>query len=141
MSSSASSVSTETAPSYISEHDAIVEVMNRYNEGVRTGSSSVMKSAFHEGCTFYGYYNGNLLAGPIQLLFDWVDGNGPASDIRIRFASIDILGTIASVRLEMEEMTGRLAGPAGSRLSDLFQLIKVDGQWRISQKSFHWHVA
>jgi hypothetical protein len=42
----------------------------------------------------------------------------------------------------MENMTGKLAGPVPSRLSDLFQLInKVDGNWLISQKSFHWHVA
>jgi hypothetical protein len=141
MSSSTSGVSTVIGRAYINEYDAIVETMNRYNEGVRTGNSSVMKPAFHETCTFYGYVNGTLLAGPIQLLFDWVDGNGAASDVQIRFASIDILETIASVRLEMENMTGKLAGPSPSRLSDLFQLIKVDGEWLISQKSFQWHVA
>jgi hypothetical protein len=81
MGSSVSGVSTATTGSYVSEYDAILEVMNRYNESVRTGSSSVMKPAFHESCTFYGY-NGSLLAGPIQLLFDWVDGNGPRPTFR-----------------------------------------------------------
>ena len=140
MSSSASAIGTGIARSYIGEYDLIVRVMDLYTEGVRTGSSAVMKPAFHEGCTFYGYYyDGSLLAGSIQMLFDWVDGNGAAGNLQVRLASIDIFDTIAVVRLEIENMTGKLAGAAGSRLSDLFQLIKIDGRWLISQKSFHWH--
>jgi Putative lumazine-binding len=136
------STSTATAmQTYLSEYDAIVKVMNLYNEGVRTGNSAVMKPGFHSACTFFGYVENKLLAGPIQMLFDWVDGNGPSSELRVRFASIDILDTIAAVRIEMENLTGKLAGTAGARLSDLFQLIKVDGNWQISQKSFHWHSA
>ena len=125
--------------SYISDYDAIVETMNRYNEGVRTGASTLMKRSFHDKCTFYGYFDGQLLAGPIQMLFDWVDGNGPSAAMQVRFASIDVLNTIAVVRLEMANVTGKLAGEHGSTLSDLFQLIKVEGTWVISQKSFHWH--
>jgi hypothetical protein len=140
MSSSPSTVGTRHTPSYLSEYDAIVETINRYNEGVRTGNSAVMKPAFHETCTFFGHFQGKLLAGPIQMLFDWVDGNGPARDIQIRLASIEILNTIAVVRIEMENMTGKLSGTSPARLSDLFQLIKVDGRWLISQKSFHWHM-
>jgi hypothetical protein len=139
MSGSASAISAGTIGSRISEYDAIVTVVDRYNEGVRTGSSAVMKPAFHEGCTFYGHYNGTLLAGPIQMLFDWVDANGPASDIRFRVTKVDVRHTIASVSAEVENMTGKLAGASGATLSDLFQLIKVDGNWLISQKSFHWH--
>jgi hypothetical protein len=39
----------------------------------------------------------------------------------------------------MENMTGKLSGTSGAKLTDLFQLIKVEGRWPISQKSFHWH--
>lgn len=39
----------------------------------------------------------------------------------------------------MENMTSKLSGTSGATLTDLFQLIKVDGRWLISQKSFHWH--
>lgn len=137
MSTSAKAASAPSA--YIRDYDAIVDVMNRYNEGVRTGSSSVMKPVFHQGCTFYGYYQGNLLAGPIQMLFDWVDSNGPADGIQPRIANVDIRESIASVRIEMENMTGKLAGNSPSRLTDLFQLVRIDGNWIISQKSFHWY--
>ena len=73
-----------------------------------------MKPAFHEGCTFYGYYEGSLLAGSIQILFDWVDGNGAAGNLQVRLASVDIIDSIAVVRLEMDNMTGKLAGAAGA---------------------------
>ena len=127
--------------SYIFEYDAITETMNRYSEGVRTGNSGVMKPAFHENATFYGYYEGKLLAGPIQILFDWVDANGPSPDLEARIVNISIHETIATVRIELENLRGKLAGEAGATLSDLFQLIRIDGEWKISQKSFHWHGA
>jgi putative lumazine-binding protein len=127
----------QNAGTYVRDHDAIVEAMNRYTEGVRTGNSAAMKPSFHELCTFYGYFDGQLLVGPIQMLFDWVDGNGPSRNLDARFASVDILDTIASVRLEVENVTGTSAGELGSRFSDLFQLIKIEGRWLISQKSFH----
>ena len=135
----ATALSARGSHTYVSDYDAIVETMNRYNDGVRTGASTLMKPSFHDKCTFYGYFDGQLLAGPIQMLFDWVDGNGPSAAMQVRFASIDVLNTIAVVRLEMENVTGKLAGEHGSTVSDLFQLINVEGTWVISQKSFHWH--
>jgi len=141
MASSTIRVSAPRVASYIREYDVITEVINRYTEGVRTGESSIMKSVFHENATFFGFYEGKLLAGSIQILFDWVDGNGPVPEMQVRMAGVDILETIAVVRLEMENVTGKLAGQSGARLSDLFQLIKADGKWNISQKSFHWHIA
>jgi hypothetical protein len=139
MTSIATAQAVRESASYVSDYDAIVETMNRYNDAVRSGVSAGMKPSFHDKCTFYGYFDGQLLAGPIQLLFDWVDGNGPCAAMQIRFASIDVHDTIAVVRLEMENVTGKLAGAQAVTLTDLFQLIKVDGTWVISQKSFHQH--
>lgn len=136
--STAVSAVAKTA-SYITEYNAITAVMNTYNEAVQTGRSEVMRASFHPAATFFGYYQGQLLAGPCQVLFDWVDGNGPAPDVKILQVSVEIHNTIATVRLEMEDLKGKLCVPEGGTLSDLFQLIKIDGQWKISQKSFHWH--
>ena len=139
MTSNATALTALGSSSYVSDYNAIVKTINRYNDGVRTGVSASMKPSFHDKCTFYGYFDGQLLAGPIQMLFDWVDGNGPSAGMQVRFASIDVLNTIAVVRLEMENVTGKLAGERASKVSDLFQLINVEGAWVISQKSFHWH--
>ncbi len=126
---------------YINDHDAIAAVIGRYCDGLRAGNSALAKPVFHDACTFFGYFNGQLLAGPVQMLFDWVDGNGPVPGVEVRIASIDVHETIAVVRVEVEKLAGKFGGEPGGTLSDLFQLIKVDGRWLISQKSFHWYAA
>jgi hypothetical protein len=128
----------QPATSKIADFDAITIVMNLYTQGVRTGSSAAMKPAFHDAATFFGYYQGQLLAGPIQILFDWVDGNGPSEGIQTRITSVDMCETIAVVSMDMTNMTGKLTGEGPATLSDRFQLIKVGSGWKITQKSFHW---
>ena len=73
-----------------------------------------------------------LFAGPIQMLFDWNDQNGPAKEVQARIASIETVGTIAVARVEADNWTGH-------RFTDLFTLLKVDGQWLIMNKVFHMH--
>lgn len=123
---------------YLTEYDAIVTTLQNYIEGSRAGNSELMRPGFHSDATLVGYAGGNLLFGPIQQLFDWIDANGPAPDIEPSFASIEILDTIAVVRLEIRQWSGKIAG-SGVHMSDLFNLIKTDEGWKISQKMFHWH--
>ena len=122
----------------LTDYDAIVKTLQHYIDGSQAGRSELMRPAFHSEATIVGYAGGNLLFGPIQQLFDWIDGNGPAPDIEPTFASIEILDSIAVVRLEIKEWSGNLAG-SGVHMSDLFNLIKTEKGWKISQKLFHWH--
>lgn len=119
-------------PSYVEEIDAIKAVVKHYIDGARTGSGDAMKPAFHDDANLFGYVGPDLVAGPIQALYDWNDSNGPASDIEIRFTSIDVVGTCASVRLDMDNWTGH-------RFTDFFNLVKFDGQWQVVSKVFHLH--
>ena len=114
------------------EHDAIIEIVEQYIDGAKSGSGERMKPAFHEDATIFGYIGPDLFAGPIQLLFDWNDDNGPATELQARIASIDLINTVATVRLELENWTG-------NRFTDLFTLLKVDDQWKIMNKVFHLH--
>ena len=123
-------MSTMTTKS--TEHDAIIEVVQHYIDGAKSGSGEQMKPAFHEDATIFGYIGPDLFAGPIQQLFDWNDENGPATELQAQIASIDLTGTVATVRLELENWTGH-------RFTDLFTLLKVDGQWMIMNKVFHLH--
>jgi len=50
-----------------------------------------------------------------------------------RFARIEIIETIAVVHLEVEHWSGKLAG-ANARASDVFTLLKWDGEWKITHK-------
>ena len=76
---------------YVSEVDAITKLVGNYLEGARTGRGAAMKPAFHDAATIYGYVGKDLFGAPIQGLYDWNDGNGPAKDIQARFTSIDVV--------------------------------------------------
>jgi Putative lumazine-binding len=122
---------------YATEYDSIVEAMQMYIDAARQGKSEVMRPAFHPGASFFGYAGGSLAAG-MPFLFDWIDKNGPAPDIQPRFVSVDILESIAVVRLEVGGWSGALSG-SGVEMSDVFTLLKTPEGWRIIQKAFHWH--
>ncbi len=123
---------------YLTEYDAIVKAVQYYIDGARAGNSDLMRSGFHQDATLIGYDNGNLMFTPVQALYDWINANGPASDIEPNFASIEIIETIAVVHLEVKQWSGNLAG-SGVLMSDLFNLIKMEDGWKISQKMFYWH--
>ena len=116
----------------LNDYDAIAEVIQTYLKGANTGRSDDMKPAFHTEATVFGYVGDNMLAGPIQLLFDWHDENGAATELHARIASIDLHATVATVRLELDNWTGH-------RFTDLFTLLNVDSEWKVMNKVFHLH--
>ena len=116
----------------ISDYEAITELLQHYIKGAISGKGSEMKPAFHNDATIFGYVGTDLFAGPIQGLYDWNDTNGPAKNLVFHIVSIDIVDTIASVRLETDNWTGH-------RFTDFFNLLKIDGKWRVMNKIFHLH--
>jgi Putative lumazine-binding len=96
-----------------------------------------MRPAFHPDASFFGYAGDQLAIGT-PFLFDWIDKNGPAGKIEPRMVSVDILESIAVVRLDVAGWSGKLAG-SGVYMSDLFTLLKTPSGWKIIQKAFHWH--
>jgi hypothetical protein len=119
-------------PSYVSEVDAISQVIQNYTEGARTGKGAAMKPAFHQDATIYGYVGPDLFGGPIQGLFDWNDQNGPAKGIQVRISAVDVVGSCASARVDIDNWSG-------DRFTDFFNLVKFDGHWKIVSKVFHMH--
>ena len=116
----------------VQEYDAIAKVIQRYVDGGRSGKGADMKPAFHETATITGYIGPDLLASPIQGLFDWNDKNGPAAEMQTRLAKVDVEGNIATARLEIDNWTGH-------RFTDMFTLLKVGGEWKIVSKVFYLH--
>ena len=119
-------------PASLREYDAIAGTVQKYIDGGRSGRGEDMKAAFHPDATIFGYVGTDLFAGPIQQLFDWNDQNGPATELQARIASIDIAGTVATVRLELDNWTGH-------RFTDMFTVLKVEGEWKIMNKVFYLH--
>ena len=114
------------------ERDAITRTIQTYIDGGKSGKGVDMKPAFHEGATIYGYIGPDLFGGPIQSLFDWNDGNGAATELKSEIANIDIQGTIATARVELDNWTGH-------KFTDMFTLLKTDGEWKIISKVFYLH--
>ena len=112
--------------------EAISSVIQTYAEGGRKGDAAIMKPAFREDATIHGYLGGGLLAGPINILFDWVAENPPASDLEANIINIDLAHTVATARVE-------IIGWLGHRFTDQFTLLKEDGAWTITSKVFHTH--
>ncbi len=115
-----------------SDNEMIEKTVQFYIDGAKSGKGDDMKPAFHKDATIFGYIGDDLFAGPIQKLFDWNDKNGPATELETRMASIDVVGTVATVRLESDNWTGH-------KFTDFFTLLKVEGTWKIMNKVFYLH--
>jgi hypothetical protein len=112
--------------------NTIQSVIQTYLEGGRSGDASIMKHVFRENATIHGYIGGNLLAGSIKILFDWVTKNPASPDLHGEIARIDHAGTIATARVEVTDWLG-------FRFTDQFTLLNENDTWIITSKVFHTH--
>ncbi len=121
-------------PTFVQEYNAILEVLNMYNEGGAKADSRIMKPAFSEKATIFGVDgNGKLVGGPIQNLFDTIDNDfKPSPNAKGAVVRIDIVGTAASARVDTDDISG-------FRFTDFFNLLKVDGKWTVVSKIYHTH--
>lgn len=114
------------------DNELIEKTIQHYINGAISGKGDEMKPAFHADATISGYIGDDLFAGPIQKLFDWNDENGAATELEVNITSIDIVGSIATARLELDNWTGH-------KFTDMFTLLKTDGKWKIMNKVFYLH--
>ena len=121
-----------TAIPVMSERTAIAKTIQRYVEGGKTGRTEEMKRAFHPGAMIFGYIGSELFGGSIQLLFDWNDQNGAAAGLEAQIISVDVMESIATVRLELDNCSGH-------RFTDMFTLLQIDGEWKLRSKLFYSH--
>ncbi|MDW7615214.1 nuclear transport factor 2 family protein [Peribacillus sp. SIMBA_075] len=118
----------------VKDYDEITAVVNKYIEGLITGNKEVAKQAFHKDATMYGYNTTDgFLGGSIQNLWGFMDKAGPAKNLKSRVDILDVEGTIASVRISLEN------DAYGESYTDFQQLLKLDGEWIIISKLFHLH--
>jgi len=110
--------------------EAISSVIQTYVEGGRKGDASIMKHAFRENATIHGHTAGGLLAGPIQLMFDFITDNPPAPNLEAKIVNIDLAHTVATARVELTNWLD-------TRYTDQFTLLKENGTWTITSKVFH----
>ena len=113
------------------------EVVSRLSRNMSRGCASAAprasREAFHKDAVMYGFTNGELLGGPIKNLYDFVEQNGTAPDIKTRLDVLAITPTTAVVRVDMEK------DAIGADYTDFHTLIKLDGTWHIIAKVYHMY--
>ena len=109
------------------EYLGIARAVELYFEGGRTGDSQYMKKVFLPEANIYGTRAGKLTGGPIQLLYDMVEGKPSPTEIIYDIAAVEVAGNIAMVRLEIADWAGRT-------YTDMFAMIKDCEDWKIASK-------
>lgn len=106
-------------------------VVEYYIGGGKTAHLETFKKAFHSAATIYGYRAGQMSGGPIQGLFDIIAGSEPAKNLRGEIVHLDVVGgQIAQVKAEAYDWNG-------ARYTDMFNLIKENGEWQIVGKIYY----
>ena len=111
---------------------SIRSVLDRYVEGSR-GDVDLLRSIFHPEARMNGYYAGHLGIGSPEPFFAEVakmEPSAPSGNYHAEIESIEVMGDVASARLVE---TGFL----GSDFVDFFQLIRIEGEWKIISKTYH----
>ena len=113
------------------DYHAVVAVAQKYVDGLRVGSVEGVAEAFHHEAVMYGFTNSELLGGPIQNLFDFVQKNGKAPGIVTHLDVLAITPTTAVVRVDREK------DAIGADYNDYLTLIKINGGWKVIAKVYH----
>lgn len=64
------------------DFENVVATVSKYVEGLRVGNLASLSQAFHKDAVMYGFTNGEVLGGPIKNLYNFVEKNGTAPDIK-----------------------------------------------------------
>lgn len=135
---------THAAPSKSSEEAAIRKTIDVYINGAIQGNSELMAQAFSKDAYVYGIMDGETLNGPATNLTAWTATNVPAKDLKYKITRMDVEGTVATVRLELDGWNEReRAKPEAKekkrKYTDMLSLLKTGDEWKIVGKVFHTH--
>ena len=108
------------------DENGIREAINHYSEGMRTADILILKKAFHELAILCGYLGDEMIAAPIEGLYDWVGSNPAPETYNCSILGIEITGRVAAA-------TVRETDPHGDVI-DYFHLLKVGDRWWITSK-------
>lgn len=119
---------TETS----TDREAIATAVQLYIDGASKGDADKLREGFHESAWMYGAVGDQRFDMPIGQMIEIVSGQPLDADgaYRARITSIEQVGDAATATVEEEGCWGNLA------FVDFFNLQKIDGGWKIVNKSF-----
>jgi hypothetical protein len=115
----------------IDDYDEIVRVLGRYMEGAGKGDVGLLNEAFHEDARMYGELAGTRYDVPITQFFE-IAASAPADtgSYRGRVLSVHKVGDAANAVVAEDGYWGTVS------FVDFFTLNRIDGSWKIVNKSF-----
>jgi hypothetical protein len=114
------------------EQAEITRVVNLYAEGVRDGDAAKLREAFHPQAWMFGSLAGTRYDEPIDELIALVDGKPVDVDgsFQARVVSVEQVGDAAFAVLQEDGFWGTVS------FTDFFTLARIDGAWKIVNKTF-----
>jgi hypothetical protein len=114
------------------ERTAIESALQLYIDGASKGDAAKLTQAFHDEAWMFGSVGGQRFDMPIAQMIEIVmvqplDSDGGYS---ARITSVEQVGDAATARLEEEGCWGNVS------FVDYFALAKIDGTWKIVNKTF-----
>lgn len=113
-----------------SEENGIREAINYYIEGMRTGSVEILKKGFHQRAILCGYLGDEMIAAPIEGLYEWVQANRAPAETGEVFdcliLAIEVTGRVATATVRETSHEGAVI--------DYFHLLKDRDRWWIVSK-------
>jgi len=122
---------TTTQRSQVDDHDAIRAVVQLCLDGEAEGDREKLEQAFHPDARMFGALAGTRYDVPIQTLFE-LAAEGPADtgNLRSRILAITQVGDVATATAREEGYWGTVD------FVDFFSLCRIDGAWKIVNKTF-----
>ena len=112
------------------DEQAIQEAIRHYADGMRTGSVETLKRGFHGQAILCGYLDDELIAAPIDALYEWVAANPAPTATGAPFAceilEIKVTNRAAAVTARETDQHGAVI--------DYFHLLKIGDRWSIVSK-------
>lgn len=119
----------------INEYAAVTQALGTYYDGLYHGDTAMLRQVFHPDARYVTASNGELLHLNMPSYLSKVEARESPANIGepygYIFESIEFAGALtASVRMRSSML--------GKHFIDFLSLIKVDGEWRIISKVFHY---
>ena len=121
-----------TADVRVAEREAIATAIQLYVDGASKGDPAKLEEAFHQEAWMFGSVGGQRYDMPIPQMAEMVSGQPLDSNgsFSARITDVEQDGDVARVRLEEDGCWG------GISFVDYFSLAKIDGAWKIVNKTF-----
>ena len=114
------------------ERDAIEDAVRLYIDGVSKGDADKLKTGFHSEAWMFGSVGGQRYDIPISQLIEMVTSQpfGSGGSYTARITSVQQVGDAATAIVEEDGIWESLS------CVDFCALAKIDGSWKIVNKTF-----